>query len=982
MTAPCGCCEGVERVTPIPIANRPGLPALAYRVGTHATFLETMLARLPSMHVGALRPLRGLTARTPDDPAIALLDAWATVADVLAFYQERIANEGYLRTATERRSILELARLVGYRLRPGVASSVYLAYTLEPGSEVEIPAGSRVQSLPGPGELPQPFETAEPLHARAEWNNLQVRLHRPQTQHSIQEGMRVYLRGVATNLRRNDPLLMDFGGGSPELYRVTDVEPDAASDRTLVKLQHWQPAANRQAIRSDTVPRSHQLLDRLLTAPSLPPASGARLVRDVGRSFGDKAAARVDLLGSLRPAVSEALPIVLANRKATPDSEIKVYALRLKAAPFGSNAPKRTGVNPRSGEVTVIGEWPIVEWKLTDSETVAKESVLHEQPCVLDLDGNYDQITGGTATAPSWIVIDASAWTGQHDKAQVRPANSLLIARIEKPQSNIARADYGITGRTTRLTLDQAWLAITQVTTPKPQDLQAIYDADFAVIRNSAIYTQSEELALADEPLTGCVGADAMFPETPSRVELADLYEGLHSGRWIIVSGERADIDVNGESVGGVHASELAMIAEVTQDIHKIVTGENGAQELSGDRTHSFVELSTPLAYCYKRDTVTIYGNVVKATHGETREEILGSGDGSKGLQEFALRQSPLTYLPSSTPPGAASTLELRVNGVEWHEADSLAGVGRTDRKFITKTDDRHKTTVIFGNGEHGARLPTGVENVKAVYRTGIGKAGNVKAGQISLLATRPLGVKGVINPQRASGGADPDTRDQARRNTPLAVMALDRLVSVQDYADFARSFADVGKATAARLTDGHRQLVHVTIAGVDDAAIDEASELYRNLRRALHEHGDPYQPIELAIRELLLLVISANVRVMPDYEWESVAPRLRAILLDTFSFERRELGQDVFLSEVVSAMQAVEGVNYVDVDTLTLVDEETVKALLVGNGKVDFGLPENGRLRVEVARVDDKVPGVIRPAQIALLTPDVPDTLILNLVE
>ena len=43
-----------------------------------------------------------LTARDPDDPAIALLDAWATVADVVTFYQERIANEGFLRTATER----------------------------------------------------------------------------------------------------------------------------------------------------------------------------------------------------------------------------------------------------------------------------------------------------------------------------------------------------------------------------------------------------------------------------------------------------------------------------------------------------------------------------------------------------------------------------------------------------------------------------------------------------------------------------------------------------------------------------------------------------------------------------------------------------------------------------------------------------------------------------------------------------------------
>ena len=65
--------------------------------------------------VNTLQPLRSLTTREESDPSIALLDGWATVADVLGFYQERIANnEGYLRTATERRSVLELARLVGY----------------------------------------------------------------------------------------------------------------------------------------------------------------------------------------------------------------------------------------------------------------------------------------------------------------------------------------------------------------------------------------------------------------------------------------------------------------------------------------------------------------------------------------------------------------------------------------------------------------------------------------------------------------------------------------------------------------------------------------------------------------------------------------------------------------------------------------------------------------------------------------------------
>src|ERR1700730_5112987 len=190
MKQPCGCCAGLEVVTPEPETNRPGLSALVYRSGTHATFLESMLARISSIYLDVrasdgsgkvqrvfplsglvqnaeklLKVSPGLSTREPNDPSIALLDAWATVADVLTFYEERIANEGYLRTATERRSILELARLVGYRLRPGISSRAYLAFTIEaaagaPG-RAAIPQGTKVLSVPGQNERPQTYETIE-----------------------------------------------------------------------------------------------------------------------------------------------------------------------------------------------------------------------------------------------------------------------------------------------------------------------------------------------------------------------------------------------------------------------------------------------------------------------------------------------------------------------------------------------------------------------------------------------------------------------------------------------------------------------------------------------------------------------------------------------------------------------------------------------------------------------------------------------------
>jgi hypothetical protein len=1046
-------------------------------------------------------PLRNLKTRDPSDFAIALLDAWATVADVLTFYQERIANEGYLRTATERRSILELARLIGYTLRPGVASTVYLAYTLDEDKSVTppkptattIPKGSRVQSVPGPGELPQSFETSDELEARSQWNNLQVRLTQPQTEKSIREGKdqtpqtsRVYLKGIATNLKQNDPLLVDFGGGNPELFRVIEVMPDAKADRTLVKLQPWltagaslplnavvreiverhiklaealPPVARNMAkasisilkklpagiadltdsekveflkqvvekfaktiaaaqpvpqkkkfaewlsgvvsdltkaieaapasagasaaavapVPSGSIIKSNELIGPLLKPASIPPASAARLGRDVKTAFTEKGDTGLQLLSNFQPSLRETLSSALANAQVTPKSDIKVYALRLKTALFGSNASKRTKFDRRSGEVTIIGEWPIVEWP-PGIEGGFGEPILHERPEVLYLESSFDNLLADTVTAPSWIVIDTSAWEPAKDPApQVTPTSEkpILIARIVQAQAEVARADYGTSGKTTRIKLSEPWLQISQKPPDPQQVLQAIYDLDYRIIRSSAIYAQSEELELAQEPITEEVCHGQSIP-----IELDEVYNGLESGRWLIVSGERTDI----AGVTAVKASELAMLAGVRQMVKRIeipaADGKKTTADLPGDKTHTFIRLAGDLAYCYRRDTMKIYGNVVKATHGETRNETLGGGDGSKMLQQFTLKQPPLTFVSSPNPSGVESTLVVRVNDVQWHETDSLAGSLPTDRKFITRTDDEGKTTVIFGSGKYGARLPTGQENVKAVYRNGIGKPGNVKAGQISLLVTRPLNVKEVINPLPATGGADKENLDQARDNAPLAVMALDRLVSTQDYADFARQFAGIGKASAARLSDGRLQLVHVTIAGADDIPIALTSDLYRNLVKALRDFGDPYQPIHVEVRKLKLLVIQARVRVLPDYIWEKVEPNVRAALLDKFSFARRDLGQGALLSEAISAIQAIKGVSYVDMDKFDGVDEQQVVDTLAEKKILADQIALQPRVPVELAQVDSKETDPskrIKPAELACFSPDVPDTIILS---
>jgi len=221
----CGCCEGLSLETPVEVYNRPGLKAITYRVGTHAQFRESLLTRLST---SSFQVLHDLTTRDNDDFTIALLDAWATVSDVLTFYQERIANESYLGTATEQFSLVELARLIGYELRPGVAAGTYLAFTLDENAgatgqlissgtqtaktdppPVRLEAGIKVQSIPGPGEEAQTFETVEQIEARPEWNAIKPRLTQPQLK--IAPNKIVAIKGVNNDLKAGDILLIHEG---------------------------------------------------------------------------------------------------------------------------------------------------------------------------------------------------------------------------------------------------------------------------------------------------------------------------------------------------------------------------------------------------------------------------------------------------------------------------------------------------------------------------------------------------------------------------------------------------------------------------------------------------------------------------------------------------------------------------------------------------------------------------------------------------
>jgi predicted phage baseplate assembly protein len=647
-------------------------------------------------------------------------------------------------------------------------------------------------------------------------------------------------------------------------------------------------------------------------------------------------------------------------------------------------------LEPMTGSIPTIQEGAQGGLQVTATRGTATEITpaicvdLHASPDpnVLALDAVYDGIAPGM-----WVAIERPR-KGQAGPGGI-PGDSALALVVTRATGTrvISRADYGITGKVTSLTLGDPWL----------DDKDTL----LSDIRDATVYTGGDPLQLATEAVTDDIGSD--------QIELAQAYNGLTPGQRIVVAGERTDIP----STTGVPGAELSMIAAVAQTVDP---------SQPGDTVHTVITLAAPLAYSYQRATIHVYANVVHATQGATRDEAIGSGDASQAGQTFTLFQSPLTWLAAANPLGAVSTLEVRVDGVLWQEVDSFAGAGAGDRVYVTSVGDDGRVRVTFGDGVRGARLPTGQENVRAHYRFGLGSAGNVAVGQVSQLTTRPLGVTGVNNPLPAVGGADPDDSAQARAGIPLSLTALDRLVGVTDYENFARARAGIGRASAQRLYDGMREVVHVTVAGVGDIPITSDSDIVVDLQAALVTYGDPQLPVAVAVRQAILLVVAATVRVDALYTWELVEPQVQAALIGRLGFSARELGQPAYLSEVIATVQAVPGVDYVDVTTFAgIPDSETpadlqdlaaalattadvIPALqarfdltrytVTNGGQTPAAIAAaNGITVAELLALNPDLAGVtsvaggqsvvvfrgIRPAQLVMLSADVPETLILT---
>lgn len=564
---------------------------------------------------------------------------------------------------------------------------------------------------------------------------------------------------------------------------------------------------------------------------------------------------------------------------ADPPNEDRFAVFSRRAALFGYNAPSWTMLAKDAKEVVV-----------------AKYNAEHPSASPLDA-GTVAEWPGLKATVvseTSTIDLDAvypEAIRGRHvvlTKGSAAPA----VFEIRDVRE-VSRTAFGISVKVTRLTLDRA---------------PGSFDDD---VRNTSVLIETETVTLVDSAITDLTTVGQ------TSLELAEPTDVLR-GRLVVVRDGKPNDDTPGAPPPKAEKARVLRL----ENAGKRVVFDKGLQQR------------------YQPQTLVVLGNVVPATHGETKlppkpqahgprdvvPEVLGSGDARRRYQAFVLKQPGLTHVAAENPLGYAPQIEVRVDDIARPRVDMLYGRDETSRAYALETSPEGRTLVRFAG-----RLRSGENNVQAVYRVGGGSAGNLEPERLTVPLTMPLGLRAVTNPLPASGGVDREDMASARGNAPIRIVTLDRIVSLGDYEAFARAFGGVSKALASLVWVGRRNVVHLTVAGPQGGKVAKGSQLYGYLEEAIRKASAPGKAFALLEYTPVRVKVKLAVSTDPAYRREDVEAAVRKAFVEVLSPAAREFGAPLARSQLLALAQAVPGVVAARVESLADADTGVEHGEIVG---------------------------------------------------
>lgn len=309
---------------------------------------------------------------------------------------------------------------------------------------------------------------------------------------------------------------------------------------------------------------------------------------------------------------------------------------------------------------------------------------------------------------------------------------------------------------------------------------------------------------------------------------------------------------------------------------------------------------------------------------------------------------------PSELTPQLALELDALLSS--WRPRLDLLSSGADDQHFVVETENDGGVRLRFGDGELG-RKPAAGSKFKANYRISNGISGNIGAGMITHLSCRQTMLSGAIqrirNPLPATGGIDPETLPDVKHFAPYRFRReLQRAISTADYQQIAERNPKLQRAAAALRWTGswYEALVTVDPYGGEEASgelIDQLSAYLYRFRRMGHD-------LSVQKARYVPLDITLTVCVKAHYLRGHVEAELRDVLSNRilpdgrrgfFHPDNLSFGEGIYLSRIVAAAQAVEGVESVTVDTLQ-------RSFLGPNHEIENGLLPLGPM--EIAQLDN----------------------------
>ncbi|MUL34951.1 putative baseplate assembly protein [Gloeocapsopsis dulcis] len=336
------------------------------------------------------------------------------------------------------------------------------------------------------------------------------------------------------------------------------------------------------------------------------------------------------------------------------------------------------------------------------------------------------------------------------------------------------------------------------------------------------------------------------------------------------------------------------------------------------------------------------------------------------GPASIALQQEPRDALPSSVKLWE----EPQEQELEWLPKRDLFGSNSRDRHFAVEIDNKGQAYLRFGDGELG-RAPKPETTFTPIYRVGNGSAGNVGAEAISHIvfreSTQSGGIEQVRNPLPAQGGIDPEPLAEVKLFAPTTFrQELQRAITADDYARLAERHPKVQRAAATLRWTGSWYKVQVAIDPLNDEVAHES--LCLEIKGYLHRYRRIGHDLVVVSAQYVPVDIEMAINVLPRY----LRGQVKAVLLDVFSNrllpdgkrgffhpDNFTFGDSIYLSKLVTAAQALPGIESVEITKLQRLyegdNQELENGVLVINPQEiarldnDPSFPENGRLKLNL---------------------------------